>query len=517
MGRKGFCAFVFEEDGLGCPRLVWLALPCFLSLALCAAGLVQLSRSSEGARERSVSAYNAAARAWDAAAPPPLPLSPVFVSAWRAGEAAASANASALFPLSSAAEDAHPPVDGDEGVRPSTRHFVLSHNSSAGSGQSAVSLALAGAGALDRQLYLAVSRPPQPQPSAGVPFYGAFSWETKPCLSKDTSAECRARCAALGAAFRAGVERTDLSVCTRVLVLAEVCLVARDLDAAAPVLDADNGCALNNDATRESPNLQSGRNSAHGPIGPFLFTQLPPGAALPAVIAPKITVRSALDPWVVALRLSHGTGSFGVPASRLAASGISLLVPGLVLGPLLYLCCFAHHAWQHRGDDAGAGGGDGAGGAGGGGGSGKVGQGSVAEAAAPAPPPRDAPPELALELQLPQQQQQVVPAAGPVALPLAFAEQAPPGAPPPPPGASAAAAAAVAAAESGRRVAEAEAAQLRAQVEAVQLKRLLQQQQQQLLWEQQQLQLQQLQQLQLQQTQTQTQAQTQGPRVGSDV
>ena len=516
MGRKGICAFVFEEDGLGCPRLGWLLLPLFLSLALSAAGIIRLSQSSEGARERRVGAYNSAARAWDSRAPasPSYSTSPLVVSAWRAGEAAAGANASALYPLSSAAEDSRPPLDSGEGVRPSARHWVLSFNASGGGAaapQTAIALALAGAAALDRQLFLAVSRPPQPQPATGVPTYGAFSWETKPCLSKDTSAECRARCAAIGAAFRAGAgANVDQSVCVRILVLTEVCFVVADLDVAAPVLDADNGCALNNEETRQAPNLQTGRNSAYGPIGPFLFTQLPLGSPLPAAINPRITVRSALDPWVVALRLSQGTGDFGVPASVLGISGLSLLIPGLILGPLLYLCCFAHHVWQHRHDaDEGSGSG-----AGGGAGGSKAEQGSAAEVApSAAPNSRDV-------REFPLAQGTWQPQQGPLQPSPPALQQAPPpqGVQPQGLGAAAAAAAAVEAAaaaatvaESEQRVAEAEAARLRAQVEAMQLKQILQQQQ---FWAQQQEQ----QLLAHQQQHQQQQQQQQQPRsIGSEV
>jgi hypothetical protein len=368
-------------------------------------------------------------------------------------------------------------MDSGDGVRLSTRHWVLSYNASSAS-QNAIALALTGVTALDRQLFLAVSRPPQPQPAAGVPFFGAFSWETKPCLRQDTAVECRARCTELGASFTSSAVHTDLSVCTRVLILTEVCLVAANLDSSAPVADIDNGCALNNDVTREAPNLQTGRNSAFGPIGPFLYMQLPLGAPLPVAIAPKITVRSALDPWVVALRLSLGTGTFGASAARLAISGISLLIPGLILGPLLYMCCYAHHVWLHRHDEGSDGGS-------------KSGQGSVAVVAASALKSRDAQ-ENALEqipvrwgplpvypLKCPVEQQ-----ALPQQLPASMFSLPPSQQTPPSAQAISAAAAAVAMAESEQRVAEAETAQLRAQVEAMQLKQILQQQQQ--LWAQQQ-------------------------------
>lgn len=164
--------------------------------------------------------------------------------------------------------------------------------------------------------------------------------QTNPCTSSDSTSECNTKCANKGGTI---TNPTAFPVssrnCARLFLLNEVCLVIANRTGA-DVLDSASGkgfgCAVVSSAAVGDTN---GRMyTGPGNLGAFNFFS-PAGAAYPSSYWPiTITLRSAGDPYVTALRLTNGSpGSFGLTIAQKLSVGFALL--GIGLGLFLIPAC----------------------------------------------------------------------------------------------------------------------------------------------------------------------------------
>ena len=152
---------------------------------------------------------------------------------------------------------------------------------------------------------------------------------------------CRSSCSSCASSCPAGYSATcmpgqGLVMCNRYFKLTEACFTwSSDPNVIAPLINA--GCiSYANVPARDCPpsmlavigddNLAPLRYSVSStlPRSPY------PGIGLP------LSVRSVADPWVVALQVTGGTGSFGMSRRQRAVVGIALLASG---GSLICLLC----------------------------------------------------------------------------------------------------------------------------------------------------------------------------------
>lgn len=154
---------------------------------------------------------------------------------------------------------------------------------------------------------------------------------------------------------------TGTAYCSQWWVLDEVCLV---WNAAANDWDPFSGCvaagSTSTGANRYIPSPGRGTNGL-AQAGYTLYTNQPSGLLLPSN-ALTVRVRSNQDPWLVAMRLTSGTGSFGLTTGQKVGSGIALLAVGITFTILpcvamyaLLRCC-EHRRLSKRGSYAGGGG-----------------------------------------------------------------------------------------------------------------------------------------------------------------
>lgn len=118
--------------------------------------------------------------------------------------------------------------------------------------------------------------------------------------------------------------------CEQWWVLNSVCLVYNPSTSGGVGAWAGSGCMPQPSSNVDSVAPSAGVATSGLAVASYSMYTSQPGGSLPAT-APRLSVRSAADPWVVAMRETRGTGSFGLTTGQKAGAGIALLVIGALL------------------------------------------------------------------------------------------------------------------------------------------------------------------------------------------
>jgi hypothetical protein len=147
---------------------------------------------------------------------------------------------------------------------------------------------------------------------------------TVDCKSDESVGTCGGRC---NGAFQGRTSGTSRGDCWQWWILSEVCYV---VDPRTGRLDTSGRGCLPSDGAGYASVTWGGVDSSTG-LGPrryTLSTSAPTTVTFPNV---RVTVRSSEDPYVVALRLTSGSLTFGLSTQQKASIGSALLIIGLVI------------------------------------------------------------------------------------------------------------------------------------------------------------------------------------------
>jgi hypothetical protein len=155
-----------------------------------------------------------------------------------------------------------------------------------------------------------------------------------PCVAGDSQAACATKCSnAGGSSAWTGIPST--TPCNIRYALTEVCLVLANASlSGGQLLDSSAqygfGCSIvDGRATSAGGASRTGALLDAPRLGPYNFL---PFAVAPASPAVRFTLRSNLDPYVTALRLTGGSpGSFGLTMEQKLTTGFALLGLGIAL------------------------------------------------------------------------------------------------------------------------------------------------------------------------------------------
>ncbi len=278
------------------------------------AGIVTLLSSRVDSRGSLISQYNAAVSAWPA-------LRPSF-----AGQAFSLSVSSVTTPLSfTSSFSDFPSVESGDGISTSTAAkaaFVASGTT-----------ALSAAGTSTSAFILTLTSLGNPNNSSSITYYPQFTTTSRPCSSGNSNSQCTSRCLP-GTLTSYSSSQPANAVCTTYYLLTAACLV---VDPGSGMIDSSGrGCLqLSSDTQRASSDSTTGRDTRYGNVGPFNYRA---SSASSSSFSPSIMVRSRADPWVVALRVTDGSLSFGMTVEAKQGAGGGLLASGVVYTILVVFC-----------------------------------------------------------------------------------------------------------------------------------------------------------------------------------
>ena len=264
-------------------------------------GIATLASTSSDTRSQGVSAFNSAASAWNSGG------AQLFADGRTFALRTTAAGTTSLILLRQSTADSYPDRDGINlpNVSVSYGGVSLPNSPIPASTQPSQSFSLDG------------TAPAAVSSLTNVPVYATTTTSIS-CSSGDSQSTCQSRCPS-NSQYNPTLSRTT---CTRFWRISEVCLVVVP---ATNMLDMSGGagCAVPSDyspsAALSSNGLAAISYSASGSQPSDVSSNI------------RVTVRSSQDPYVVMMRLTKGTGNFGLSVAQKGTLGGALLGIGVAI------------------------------------------------------------------------------------------------------------------------------------------------------------------------------------------
>jgi hypothetical protein len=154
--------------------------------------------------------------------------------------------------------------------------------------------------------------------SSTIPVAGE-STRSISCSSSDSFQTCANKCSG-------GVYTQNPSQCRTFYVISDICLV---VDPTTDQLDTSggSGCATTDSSLPVALRPDYKNNLVRAKYTTYTTSSVP----LSVTYNPRVTVRSKDDPYVAYLRLTDGSGSFGLTTAQKVASGMAILGIGIAI------------------------------------------------------------------------------------------------------------------------------------------------------------------------------------------